>query len=147
MIVSDLERSTTRQSREYGLGPFWIEYSEFEAKVQGRATRFGLGVAFAWLGNTLLELVQPLDERSPHARALAEQGEGLHHLAYFVDSIVGQFADGGSPLWLIDATRTPDRHPWGYLAPDEDGLILELIERTPASEEFFENVLLTLKGA
>lgn len=140
MIVSDLERSTSRQSRELGLGPFWVEYAEFDADVRGVPTRFGLGVAFAWLGSTLLELLQPLDHRSPHAAFLAEQGDGLHHLGYFVDSIAGQFTESGTPRWLIDATRSPDRHPWGYLEPDENGLILELIERTPASEAFFDTV-------
>lgn len=39
------------------------------------------------LGNTLLQLVEPLDEQSAVAAALAEGGEGLHHLCFAVNSV------------------------------------------------------------
>jgi methylmalonyl-CoA/ethylmalonyl-CoA epimerase len=39
------------------------------------------------LGNTLLQLVEPLDDRSAVAAALAENGEGLHHLCFAVESV------------------------------------------------------------
>jgi methylmalonyl-CoA/ethylmalonyl-CoA epimerase len=39
------------------------------------------------LGNTLLQLVEPLEDGAA-AAALAENGEGLHHLCFAVDSVV-----------------------------------------------------------
>jgi methylmalonyl-CoA/ethylmalonyl-CoA epimerase len=39
------------------------------------------------LGNTLLQLVEPLDDRSAVAASLAEHGEGLHHLCFAVESV------------------------------------------------------------
>lgn len=39
------------------------------------------------LGNTYLQLVEPLDDESAVARWLAENGEGLHHLCFDVDDL------------------------------------------------------------
>jgi methylmalonyl-CoA/ethylmalonyl-CoA epimerase len=50
------------------------------------------------LGNTLLQLVEPLDDRSTVAASLAEHGEGLHHLCFAVDSVddaVVKLSDSG----------------------------------------------------
>lgn len=40
------------------------------------------------LGNTFLQLVEPLDNGSAVAASLAEHGEGLHHLCFAVESVV-----------------------------------------------------------
>jgi methylmalonyl-CoA/ethylmalonyl-CoA epimerase len=48
------------------------------------------------LGNTLLQLVEPLEDGSAVAASLAEHGEGLHHLCFAVESVVeaaAAFAD------------------------------------------------------
>lgn len=37
------------------------------------------------VGNTLIQLVEPLDGESDLARSLAENGEGLHHICFGVD--------------------------------------------------------------
>lgn len=50
-------------------------------------TGFDLRMGFVWTGNTLLEFLEPVDDRSPHATWLRERGEGLHHLGYLVRSI------------------------------------------------------------
>jgi len=46
-----------------------------------------LRLTYLDLGNTLLQLVEPLDADSAVATALAETGEGLHHLCFAVDSV------------------------------------------------------------
>jgi methylmalonyl-CoA/ethylmalonyl-CoA epimerase len=53
------------------------------------------------LGNTLLQLVEPLDDRSAVAAVLAEDGEGLHHLCFAVDSV------SEAAVSLSDSGRTP----------------------------------------
>lgn len=53
------------------------------------------------LGNTLLQLVEPLDDRSAVAASLAEHGEGLHHLCFAVDSV------GEAVATLSDSGREP----------------------------------------
>ncbi len=41
----------------------------------------GVEVAFFRIGESHLELLEPVDEESPVADFLAEHGEGIHHLA------------------------------------------------------------------
>lgn len=40
------------------------------------------------VGNTFIQLVEPLDGESDLARSLAENGEGLHHICFGVDATV-----------------------------------------------------------
>jgi hypothetical protein len=62
--------------------PFWsLSRADLPATTLADGTTgFSLGMGFAWMGNTLLELVQPLDERLPRHAFLTRNGEGLHHL-------------------------------------------------------------------
>jgi methylmalonyl-CoA epimerase len=39
------------------------------------------------VGNGYLQLVEPLDDRSPIAEWLADHGEGLHHICFAVDDV------------------------------------------------------------
>jgi hypothetical protein len=110
-VVSDCAAAQEELSARLGAGPFLStgDESHFDrALVHGRPTAFSLKIAFGTLGGVLLELLQPLDDRSPHAKFLAERGEGMHHLAYFVDDLDEQIgaareADPRTQL-LIDGT-------------------------------------------
>lgn len=43
--------------------------------------------------NANIELLEPTDESSPIAKYLAKKGEGLHHLCFKVDDVVGKQAE------------------------------------------------------
>ena len=47
----------------------------------------GVKVAFLKIGESKIELLEPLDEESPIARHLEKRGEGIHHIAVEVDDI------------------------------------------------------------
>ncbi|HPR65125.1 MAG TPA: methylmalonyl-CoA epimerase [Thermoanaerobaculia bacterium] len=47
----------------------------------------GVHVVFIQMGNTHVELLQPLNDESPIARFLVKRGEGLHHICIRVDSV------------------------------------------------------------
>jgi len=34
-----------------------------------------------------IELIEPLDDRNPYAKWLADHGPGLHHLGFYVDDV------------------------------------------------------------
>jgi methylmalonyl-CoA/ethylmalonyl-CoA epimerase len=60
-------------------------------------------VAFFTIGGTHIELLEPLNDESPIAKFLAENGEGIHHLAYRTDDIEEQLARArGAGLSLIN---------------------------------------------
>lgn len=44
-------------------------------------------VAFLKVGETNIELLEPLSEESPIAKFIEKRGEGIHHIAFGVESI------------------------------------------------------------
>jgi methylmalonyl-CoA/ethylmalonyl-CoA epimerase len=58
--------------------------------------------AFFDVGGVHLELLEPTSPDSPVAKFLAERGEGIHHIAFRTDNIVGQLAQAaGAGVRLI----------------------------------------------
>jgi methylmalonyl-CoA/ethylmalonyl-CoA epimerase len=88
-------------------------------------------VAFVSMGDTQLELVQPLDPTSGVARFLDTHGEGLHHVGVAVDDLSAELrrleADG---VRLID--RVPRRGVHGLIAfihpHGTGGVLVELVQ-------------------
>jgi methylmalonyl-CoA/ethylmalonyl-CoA epimerase len=59
-------------------------------------------------GGVFIQLVEPLDEKSPIAAHLAEHGEGLHHIAFAVEDVPGtaaELADPGAPPITLGSGR------------------------------------------
>ncbi len=46
--------------------------------------------AFFTLGETHIELLEPMDDSSPIAKFLEKRGEGIHHIAYLSDDLATQ---------------------------------------------------------
>jgi methylmalonyl-CoA epimerase len=46
--------------------------------------------AFFTLGETHIELLEPMDKSSPIAKFLEKRGEGIHHIAYLSDDLATQ---------------------------------------------------------
>ncbi len=123
IAVRDLDAALERYKRVYGLEP-----SE-RVSVPDQ----GVEVAFLPISDTKLELVQPIDSRSPVARFLDKRGEGLHHVAILVEDIhreLARLADEG--IELVD--RQPRHGAHGLVAfvhPRETGgVLVELVEQT-----------------
>ena len=77
VVVRDTEAAVRHFSGSLGL-----EVVSSETLLEPRVR-----LTYLDLGNTLLQLVEPLDDRSAVAASLAEHGEGLHHLCFAVDSV------------------------------------------------------------
>ncbi len=94
----------------------------------------GARVVFLTSGGSLVELVAPLGKESALGRFLEKRGEGLHHLAFEVESIaveLDRLADAG--FELVD--RSPRRGAQGrmvaFLHPrSTQGTLIELVETT-----------------
>lgn len=148
-VVGDCEAAEARMTRGLGAGPFRALGPETRfdhALVHGAPTPFSLKIRFGVLGNTIVELLEPLDDRSPHAEFLAERGEGLHHLAYLVTDFDRQLAAARAAApttkLLIDGTGPGNPWRWVYLSGDAAlGAIIELLERSEAAEAAFGPVL------
>jgi methylmalonyl-CoA epimerase len=52
----------------------------------------GIKVCFIQIGETKIELLQPIRDDSEISKYLEKKGEGLHHVAYSVDDIKGMIS-------------------------------------------------------
>jgi methylmalonyl-CoA/ethylmalonyl-CoA epimerase len=91
VVVRDTEAALRHFSGRLGL-----EVVSSEVLVAPRVR-----LTYLDLGNTLLQLVEPLEDGSAVAAALAENGEGLHHLCFAVESVVE------AATVLADPPQTP----------------------------------------
>jgi methylmalonyl-CoA/ethylmalonyl-CoA epimerase len=59
--------------------------------------------AFFKIGQTKIELLEPTSEDSPVAKFIEKKGEGIHHIAFAVDSVADALAEvEGKGVQLID---------------------------------------------
>lgn len=144
-VVRDCAAAQRELGARLGAGPFVSMGQEArfdKALVHGEPTPFALRVAFGALGSVLLELLEPLDDKSPHAEFLAANGEGLHHLAYLVpdfdDQLAAVRAARPEAELLIDGTGPGNPVRWVYVdGGAARGTVIELLERTPLAEAHF----------
>ena len=139
LVVRDCMASVKKYNDEYGIGP-WAIYemnpdSVQEMVIHGKPEKYAMRAAVANIGDTQIELIQPLDEKSIYADFLKTHGEGIHHLLFDVDSYdetvnffqekgLGIFQGGnfkGGIFTYFDTTR-------------ELGLVSEIYRPTPEAE-------------
>ena len=92
-------------------------------------------VAFLPLGETEIELVQPLTEDSGLAKYLAKRGGGMHHLCFEVEDIVAKLEElkargvrliSEEPVTLGNGKRVAFIHP-----QSAGGVLVELYQGKP----------------
>lgn len=122
LAVSDLEAAIDHYQRVWGL-----TLAHREVVVDQ-----GVEEAMFRLGDTYLQLIAPLSAQTPVGRFIERRGEGLHHIAYAVDSLEQAMASAhGHGLTLIDErpragsrnTEVAFVHPKGNL-----GVLVELVQ-------------------
>lgn len=123
VVVRDLDEALSFYRD--GLGLTVIERREVpEERVE---------VASLSLGDTSIELVQPLDVASGVARFLEGRGEGLHHVCLTVDDIAAameQLRDAGADLITDQPRIGANGRRYAFIHPKSaHGVLLELYER------------------
>ncbi|OEH94524.1 methylmalonyl-CoA epimerase [Bacillus solimangrovi] len=83
VAVESIERSLSLYTEHLGLELLGIEEVESE----------DVKVAFLKIGESKIELLEPLSKESAIAKFLDKKGEGIHHIALGVDSIEERIAD------------------------------------------------------
>ncbi len=91
----------------------------------------GVRATLLLVGQTRLELLQPLSAESPVGRFLERRGEGLHHLAFHVDNVAEKLENlGDRGIELID--REPREGLSGIIAfihpRSVHGILTELVQ-------------------
>jgi len=89
VVVRDMAAASADYTAQWGATTERIfELDCVDATFRGRPTRVRARYGFIGTGASEIELIEPLDNGpNPYTEFLAEHGEGVHHLAYIVDSI------------------------------------------------------------
>ncbi len=102
IVVQDLERAVKQYYDIYGAGPWDIyTYAPPEMKngtYRGKPSDWSSIIAFTWVGDRQLELIQPLNGPNIYSDFLDKHGEGLHHLKEWVDDcerVIGEYRKKG----------------------------------------------------
>lgn len=119
------------QTLEEGLG-LWRDALGLQVDHTEEVTEQGVRVAMLSIGDTHIELLEPLSETSPVGKFLEKRGPGIHHVAIKVADIRAALADlkaRGSRL--ID--ETPRTGAGGCLVAfvhpsSANGVLLELVQ-------------------
>lgn len=117
---------------------FWRDALGLEVVETEEVSEQGVRVAMLPIGETRVELLEPLSEASPVAKFLEKRGAGIHHIAVRVDDIratLKHLKEQG--LRLID--ETPRVGAGGCLVAfihpsSAQGVLLELVEHVPSSK-------------
>ncbi|HEY1730660.1 MAG TPA: methylmalonyl-CoA epimerase [Terriglobales bacterium] len=111
--------------RNLGLSPMEDETVEAE-KVR---------LSMVPVGESRIELLEPLSEDSPIAKFLAKRGEGLHHVALNVEDLsatVERLKASGTRLISDDIKVGAGGHLYVFVHPSSaGGVLLELVEDAP----------------
>ena len=108
LVVRDLDKTMAEYTERLGIGPWWVTlYGPPRLtgmRIRGEEVPYSMKLAIAWTGNTLWEVIQPVDGPSIYKEFLAAHGEGLHHVLVehrgtaFEEAIATFSARGCPPL-------------------------------------------------
>ncbi len=117
--------------------PFYEDVLGLEKTSVEKVEDQGVNIAFFQLGESKIELLEPLNDESPIARFIEKSGEGIHHMAVLVEDIEEKIEDmkekgaqfiGDKPTMGAEGMKVIFVHP-----RSSNGVLLELCE--PAEEE------------
>lgn len=87
IVVRDLERTRASIERYLAIGPFKVfEFDQKAITADGSEISSRIKVGLAESGPVQIELIEPIRGENIYTEFLSKRGEGLHHLAYEVDS-------------------------------------------------------------
>lgn len=118
--------------------PFYIDTLKLTLEGIETVESQKVKVAFIKIGESKIELLEPISEESPIASFIQKRGEGIHHIALSVDSIeerIEQMKSEG--IRMINETSKPGAGgaQIAFMHPKSTGNVLyELCEKKPKGE-------------
>ncbi len=119
--------------------PFYRDVLELELLGIEEVPSQKVRVAMFAIGNSKIELLEPTSHESPIAKAIEKRGQGVHHIAYAVDSAsaeIESFIEKG--IRMIDVTPRigAGGSKIAFVHPSDSGKVLtELCEHAQAEED------------
>jgi methylmalonyl-CoA/ethylmalonyl-CoA epimerase len=128
IVVRDMAAASADFEARWGVATERIIELDCASVFRGAKAHVRVRYGFIATGASEIELVQPLDdEPNPYNEFLAANGEGVHHLAYIVDSISAYLDQPAEVPVVLDAAL-PMGGRFVYVEEAAHGPMIELIE-------------------
>jgi catechol 2,3-dioxygenase-like lactoylglutathione lyase family enzyme len=133
VVVEDVEETSEAWAKLLGVEvPDWSMTDPPEmshVKYKGETTEARAKLAFFDLGQVRLEIIEPVDRPSTWGDFFDEHGQGLHHIAFFVEGMDEVLMElGGHGLSLVQrGDYTGGRYAY-VDGTAQLGCVLELLE-------------------
>lgn len=137
-VVRDLDAAVRHWVDDLGIGPFlFLDKGTGRppgpSRFRGQEVRLELRLAFGFIGDVQLELIEQVnDAPSPYREFLASGREGLQHLGYWVEDHAESCrrveAAGYRPELVIPIAGHDEAITY-YAAPAHLGVMIELVPR------------------
>lgn len=128
IAVKSLEASLPLYTENLKLKLLGIEEVESE----------GVKVAFLKVGESKIELLEPLNSESPIAKFIEKKGEGIHHIALGVDNIkdrIKEIKENGLPMINDEPKTGAGGAQIAFMHPKSAGGVLYELCEKPQKEE------------
>ena len=140
IVVADIEAAAADFQRRWGVSIEDVrDYVTTDAPYQGGRVTFTARFGFIRTGGAQIEVIQPVEGRSPYTDFLAaNHGDGVHHLAYIVESIdayLQQLTDIGEPPSIQLDVPFAGSGRVIYIEHVAHGPVIELVEMPKAPEQ------------
>lgn len=135
--VADIDEGIAAYSKIFHVGPWfrWGPFTPAAARYRGEYTGMTVTLARAFIGDTMIELIQQHDDGPSVYREVFEaRGHGFHHWAITSDDPDADIARLGYPVVFEDHVPTGARVTYVDARRDLPGMI-EILELTPDQED------------
>jgi methylmalonyl-CoA/ethylmalonyl-CoA epimerase len=115
---------------------FWAAALGLEVSHQERVAEQGVDVAFIPVGESDIELLEPIDPASGVAKYLEKRGPGMHHICFEVDDMAATLArlkKANVPLINEEPTMSADGKKIAFVHPKGTGGVLVELYELPAT--------------
>jgi len=125
IAVKDLEKANEVFSKIFDKEHYKIEEVEIE----------GVRTSFFKVGESKIELLEAKNTESPISKFIEKRGEGMHHLAFYVEDIekeMKRLKDNGFELIRDHYSKGADNKLVCFLHPrSTNGVLIELCQEAP----------------
>lgn len=118
---------------------FFTETIGLEVEAIEEVESEGVKIAFLKIGETRIELLEPLHDQSPIKGFLTKRGEGVHHIAFEVEDLavrLSRLKEQGIRLINEEPKQGANDSQIAFIHPKEaHGVLVELCEQAKGSDE------------
>ena len=144
-VVHDIEAAEAWHQKTLGI-PIWtrlanIHFGE-KCSYRGQPANYTAHLSLGYLGDTQIELIQPIRGDNPYTEFLDEKGAGLHHIAFLVpdfETCTTSLGNGGLPL-LAEGSIGPGNRYAYFECQSAGASVIEIVDFDETTRSFMEQL-------